>query len=656
MKLELKSLELKDFKGCREAKFDFTQLTTISGENGSGKSTIADAWYWLWCDCDSRMTKNPMIRPVGVEESLPTVTATITIDGTKHTFTKRQEAKQSSGKGNAPISNKYEFNSVPVTERDLWKKLNDMGIYKDDFLALSHPNSFTSSKAAEMRKVLFDMTSDHTDIEIAGKAEETLLLVPLLEQYSVEEILAMNKATLKAAKERVASIPDIIVGMERSKAEGSISALEAEKEAVTAERDALNIPNKADLSDEYNKKMNAIRAIEQDISERKWKASREARKKLDDVSRDFDRLKFEISTGERDISNQEAVAKNLMRNMEDCRTNSNDLKTAYEEEKEEKCPYIYTEPKPLKESDLVCPTCGQKLTMMLRDKAIKRHEAEVKEAKEDFDQRVAAWESEKKHRLEKYRERSRDYVAKFNDAKIRLKTVSAEIQRLKTEVGEKKKLVSDYELKVKKQTDELLTTDEYHDIEEARVAELREEAAAIKAQMVEADKLREKFYEYHDRINAIDRNIAVLRHNDEIDAKIDSLNAELLENEQAKANAEKVIDAVSALSRNKNELLTEEINKHFKIVQFSLFEYQKNGEYKDTCIPKIDGKAFGESLNTGRELQGKLDICEGLQKYYDTYLPIFLDNAESLNDWNVPKIDTQLVLLKVSEDKKLVVS
>ena len=655
MKLELVSLEIKDFKGCKEAKYDFKHRTRISGENGSGKSTIADAWYWLWVDCDSRMQKNPMIRPIGVEESMPTVTAVVTIDGVKHTFTKRQEAKPSAGKGNAPISNKYEFNAVPVTERDLWKKLNDLGIDKDTFLALSHPSSFTSSKWTDMRKVLFDMATSHADIEIAGMNEETQILVPLLEQYSVDEILAMNKATLKAAKERVASIPDIIIGMERSKAAGTVEEYEAQKTAIIAEKDALNIPNTAELSDKYGNLMNDIRAIEQDISERKWKASREARKKLDDATQDFDRLKYDISTGERKISVLESEAQDLLRNMEQCRKGYKELKDKFYAEKDEQCPYTFTAPEPLTESDMVCPTCGQKLTMKMRDERIKAYKAEVEAEKKRFDERVEAWKSVHDSRIREYVSKSREVSARFKDISTQYNELLGEIKIHKDALKEKQKLVSEHEQKVQKATADLLTADEYHDLEEARVAQLKEEASGIKAQMRQAEEAKNRLYEYEDRIKEIDNKIAIVRHNDEIDDKIDDLNAELLQNEQSKADSEQVIDAISALSRNKNEMLTEEINQHFKIVQFSLFEYQKNGEYKDTCIPKINGKSFGESLNTGKELEGKLDICEGLQNFYDKHYPVFLDNAESINGWNVQDIDTQLILLTVTDSKQLVV-
>ena len=125
------------------------------------------------------------------------------------------------------------------------------------------------------------------------------------------------------------------------------------------------------------------------------------------------------------------------------------------------------------------------------------------------------------------------------------------------------------------------------------------------------------------------------------------------EYEQAKADAEKILHQLKEVSKRKNELLVEEINQHFGIVSWKLFDYQKNGEYKEVCVPMVDGKKFGVTTNTGREIQAKLDICNSFQRFFDMYVPIFLDGAESLNNEYIPAVDTQLILLSVSEDKQL---
>ena len=48
-----------------------------------------------------------------------------------------------------------------------------------------------------------------------------------------------------------------------------------------------------------------------------------------------------------------------------------------------------------------------------------------------------------------------------------------------------------------------------------------------------------------------------------------------------------------------------------------------------------------------------MDICNSFQKFFDMQIPIFLDGAESLNDCYMPKLDTQLITLSVSEDREL---
>lgn len=109
------------------------------------------------------------------------------------------------------------------------------------------------------------------------------------------------------------------------------------------------------------------------------------------------------------------------------------------------------------------------------------------------------------------------------------------------------------------------------------------------------------------------------------------------------------------LSRRKNELLTADIDKHFDIVRWQLFEYQKNGEVKNCCVPLVDGRRFGESTNTGREVLAKVDIINGLQRFYGQNYPVFLDGAECLSSEtkNRIKSESQLIYLTVTESDKL---
>ena len=103
----------------------------------------------------------------------------------------------------------------------------------------------------------------------------------------------------------------------------------------------------------------------------------------------------------------------------------------------------------------------------------------------------------------------------------------------------------------------------------------------------------------------------------------------------------------------------DEINSHFSIVRWKLYDYQKNGNYKEICVPTVPDektgiyKVFGKTTNTGREIEAKIDICNSFQKFYGMQTPIVLDGAESINDKYLPKVDTQLILLTVTDDEQL---
>ena len=186
------------------------------------------------------------------------------------------------------------------------------------------------------------------------------------------------------------------------------------------------------------------------------------------------------------------------------------------------------------------------------------------------------------------------------------------------------------------------------------IAELESKGTDKAADYAKADitKLKSQLYE-------VNKIIAQAENNVRIDEQIADMQQKQREYGQAKADAEKILYQLKEVSKRKNELLVEEINQHFGIVRWKLFDFQLIGEYKEVCIPTVldeeSGiyKVFGDTTNTGREIEAKIDICNSFQKFFNMYVPIFLDGAESINDEYVPAVDTQLILLTVSEDKQL---
>ena len=92
--MEIKKVILHHFKGVKDAEYDFGHQTWIKGANGSGKSTIATAIMWTLTDYDYSLNNNPMVEPLDMSESNPTVTLVCDIGGKEVTIAKSQTIKK----------------------------------------------------------------------------------------------------------------------------------------------------------------------------------------------------------------------------------------------------------------------------------------------------------------------------------------------------------------------------------------------------------------------------------------------------------------------------------------------------------------------------------------------------------------------------------
>lgn len=203
MKIRLKKLILENFMMYAQAEFNFTELTRIMGKNGKGKSSIVNAYTWLFFNCDYELNDNPVVRRTvdgkSVDDMDTAVTAVLDIDGKEVTAKKVQKRTYSKDGSSYKDDNKYFINDVPKTLRDFNEYFEiDIATWK----MCSNINAFLDKKPSEMREFLFSQVGNITDLEIAQGNEDLSELASLLEKYTAEELSAMNKATkAKVTKE-----------------------------------------------------------------------------------------------------------------------------------------------------------------------------------------------------------------------------------------------------------------------------------------------------------------------------------------------------------------------------------------------------------------------------------------------------------------------
>lgn len=64
---------------------------------------------------------------------------------------------------------------------------------------------------------------------------------------------------------------------------------------------------------------------------------------------------------------------------------------------------------------------------------------------------------------------------------------------------------------------------------------------------------------------------------------------------------------------------------------------------------------YARNLNHGARMLVEVDVCRAFQKVASVNFPIIIDDTESVDDWRIPQIDNQLIMLKHTQDKELVI-
>lgn len=635
MNIKLLNMRVENFMCYASKDFDFYAITKLMAKNGVGKSTIATAYLWCLFNCDYELKDNPVVRRevdgVSVDDMDVSVELVLDADGKEVTMKKVQKRTYSKDGSGYKDDNKYFVNDVPKTLKDFNTYLDiDMSVFK----MCSNINAFLNQKPAEMRGYLFSLVENVTDLDIARSKAELAELVPLLEKYTAEELSAMNKATKTKITKDLPILDGQIKEKERDiqlKQAIEISDLELHRNSLK-EQISNCIANQTDTGKmlaEYDKASADILDLKFKQSDMVRKANEDnikARREIEDKISD---KRFLIEQTEKTIGETERCIELSKKTIESITDYLNAERKKWTEENNRQ----------FDENSLICPYCGSEYGEDKKEQLradFKKHKADTLKTITDNGNLYA-------DRLSKEKKTLADLEAELPEHEESLGMLNTAIEILAEQLTELPQEI------------DIADSEEY----KALANEIAEKEQAMhKANDISAVKteLKAQESELRQQLSECERKIA--ESNTERDEqRLEELRVEQRTQEQNKANAEKILDLLDELDKAKNEALTEAVNSHFELVKWQLFEYAKNGNYKSCCIPTVDGKGILTTMsNKGNRILGRVDICNSIQKISGITCPVWLDDAESLDESNQSKVaqmvDGQTIMLIVDSKYK----
>ena len=131
------------------------------------------------------------------------------------------------------------------------------------------------------------------------------------------------------------------------------------------------------------------------------------------------------------------------------------------------------------------------------------------------------------------------------------------------------------------------------------------------------------------------------------EARLKELEAEARNLAQAKAATAEALNSVEEFTAAKVDATEARVNAMFHGVHFKMFRTLLNGTRQPDCICYIDGTRWFDKNAAGR-VNGGLEIINTLSRHHGVSAPIFIDNAERVNDFIATA--GQLIMLTVTRD------
>ena len=372
MRMKLKSIHIENFKGIKSLDVNFSNKTSIKGQNAAGKTTIFDAFTWLLFNKNSAGEEKFNVRPLDkdgnrIDNIEIKVVAVLDIDGKEVELSKVQKQNWVKKRGTDTVAlqgnvNSFEIDGYPKSEADFKDYVSGLEQSEEMFKMLTNSQYFSSLKWKEQRDILMKLIADASDVELAKTDAKYAPLIDELEKApSTDDIRAKFQKALTEWKKKQAEIPVRIDEAEKSKdvAEQELAKADLERKISECDQKISGADKSLDLLRGESMKLKFDMSGIMQIMDRELSAQRrEIENALFECNESSINLSVLLSSREKAISdNSDAIAA--------AEAERKKLGEQYNAEKAktfDETTYLFDESKwVFGENSTVCSLCGQKL-------------------------------------------------------------------------------------------------------------------------------------------------------------------------------------------------------------------------------------------------------------------------------------------------------
>lgn len=652
-KIILKSLALVNFKGVRDFSIAFNDgITTVCGDNGTGKTTLYDAYLWLLFGKDSTGRSDGAngfnVKTTG-EDGKPiyrlehSVTAVLEVDGKEIKLQRSLVEKWQKVNGTTDEVMKdetqYFINDVRTgTKKEYQAEISEI-IPEDVFRMITNPYYFTSLSAETQKDMLLEMVGNIDDEEVVATDPDFLALLDQINGTSLAKWAREIAAKKKACNDALATIPASIETAQKLMPESeNWAVLEKQLKEVqdrVKEIDA-QIADKSALNDEAYKRKMALMKQQADkrikLQDRENTIRMEANAAHNKALSDIQQMENELSIYQKNLDNYRNDKMNVDGKIDELNGKLVEMREQFKAVAKEQFP----EPSG---DVLVCPTCGEPYKGENLENAIAKLRGN--------------FEQSKSKRQKDIQTKGKQYKAEYDRAVEQQTKLTGLIAKLEDDALEIK---GNIEIKknnipVAGNADEAIANDKECIALRNDIAEI---ANQLQVEVPQADvsELQNEKADSNAAIADINKRLGKRAMIERVYKEIADLEEKRIANNQAKADLEKWEDVYLRFQKAKDEVLMQRINGLFNVVSFSFVKEQKNGGEKVTCYCMVNGVPYAD-VNACGKVNAGLDIINAICATKGISAPIFIDNRESFNQI-IPTI-SQIVNLKVSNDKSLTI-